>query len=154
MKWTWQEPNTNPNATTIACSATGGLVYSLLTEPSGPASGRVKLGRGTSGRCTSRRGPSERGTLGRRTLERLSPPADSISSCRFTSSSELFPAAPASPKVSTAGLGLCDVTSPKCCSPLRGWVSGVRGRGWGSGVCGHGVSSGISRPNSGSRIGW
>ena len=177
-KWATQEPDSNPNATTIASSSTRGLVHRSPTEPSGRASGRGTLERGTLGKGTLGRGTLERGTLGKGTLGRgtlgretsergilgrLSLPDDLLSSCWSTYTSKVFPAAPASGSVSTAGRGICRVTSTKCSNRLRGSVSGVHGRGRGSGVCGCGAcASGcghevcllISWNYSGSTIGW
>jgi len=67
---------------------------------------------------------------------RLSPPANSPSSCCSTLTSEVFPAASASCRVSAAARGFGGITSPKNSSLLRVWVSGVQGRGRGSGVSG------------------
>jgi len=129
-----QEPDSNPNATR-------GLVYSSPAKPSTRASGRGTSGRGTTSRETSRRERSGKRTSAIGTLGRLLPPADSPSSCCSISTSEVFPAAPTSRRVGTTGRGFWGVRSPKNCSPLRVWVSGVRGHGGGSGVCGHGAGT-------------
>ena len=68
--WTKQEPDQNPDTTTIASTANQGLVYSSPLNPSGHSSGTGSSGRGSSWR--------------------LSPPADSPSSCWGTSTSKLF----------------------------------------------------------------
>ena len=152
------------------------LVQSLPTEPSGHSSERVTSGRGTCGRGTLGRGSlakgtSGGGTSGRGTLVRLSPPADSSSSCCSTSTSDEFPAASAFRCVGFAGRGIGGVRCPKKCSLMSVWVSGVCGRGRCPGVQGHGAGPGafgrgagaggsgrgvctcISWPCSGSKIG-
>ena len=165
-----QVPDSHPNATR-------GLVHSLPTPPSGRASGRrssVKgtsrrgtsgrgiSGRGASGRGTSGRGTCSRGTPRRGTMGRLLPPANLPSSCYSTSTSEVFPAAPASGRVDATGRHFCGVTTPENSSTLMVWVSAVCGRGEGSGVCGRGagargygsgVCSRISWPCAGSMVG-
>jgi len=106
--------------------------------------------------------PSGRGTLERVTSERLSPPADSISRCWSTSTSEVFQATSACCKFGTVMGGCSCVTSPKCSSKLWGSVSKVHGRGGGFIVCGCGargvdcgrvVCSPICWPCSGGTIG-
>ena len=104
----------NPTLTqTHAFSATRGLVYSSATEQSGCASGRGTPAIGTSGGGTSGKWTSGSGTLGW-----LAPPANSPSSCCWTSISEMFPAAPASHRVGAAGRGCCGVTSHENSSRL------------------------------------
>jgi len=146
-----REPDPNPNAMR-------GQVICSPTEPSGRSSCR-----GTSGRATLGRGTLGRGTSGRRTSGILSPPAHFPSSCCSTSTSDMFPPDSGSCRVRAPGRCFCGGTRPKNSSPLRVWVSGVRGRGRGSGVCsrgagaggcGRGVCSRISWPCSGSTVGW
>jgi len=106
-KLTRQEPDPTPNATTIASSATLGLIHSSPTEPSGRASEKQTLGRGIQGSGTLVSGTSWSGTLGR-----LSPPADSPSSCWSILTSEVFPGASASIRVCAAARGFCGLTRP------------------------------------------
>jgi len=142
-----QDKNLSPTQPR-ASAAMRGLGSSSHTEISGCASERRTLGRGTSGS----------GTLGR-----LSPPADSLSSCWSTLTSKVFPAPSASHRVGAAGQSFCAVTSPTNSSPLRVWVTRFHGRWQGSGVCGHGAGAGgcgrglcsrISCSSSGSTVGW
>jgi hypothetical protein len=111
MKLEREEPNLNPNTCIFGNGRTGSLlgyqaIQTLLRE------------RDIGEREIRGRDNQERETSRIETHWRLSPPADSQSSCCCTSTSGVFPAAPGCCKVGAIGQGFCGIRNRKNSRPL------------------------------------